>query len=368
MAPPTGFLRPATCPATAGTLASPPMPIDPRELARFRHAQPSIIQNNRACVHCGYNLKGLRQGGVCPECGQPMPTAGAQRLRDTIAEAPLSYLRSLVVGLTIMAFASIAGALVLYLAPVSSLKAIGLAGAGLAWWFGIYIVTERRTPGPHAAHDAILDSSRLRMTNRLVQAAWILAGIGWFGIAQRVGWFGNVFIFVALVMPLVGLMGLIPVSIYLSALADWGSHSALGHRFRATAWILSVCGIVAVLTAALSAVSSAFTGFLWLTLAGSSLVLLVAQGVFVVSLLQLVFTVNSAIGSARFAHDRDLRRVERLKRGGEVERQCGSCGYSLLGLSLLTPCPECGWMDPEVRSSNLGALAALRPRERKSSS
>lgn len=38
-------------------------------------AQPSpaeILQEDRACARCGYNLRGLQSDGMCPECGAPI--------------------------------------------------------------------------------------------------------------------------------------------------------------------------------------------------------------------------------------------------------------------------------------------------------
>lgn len=33
---------------------------------------PPTIESDLACIHCGYNLRTLRSGGNCPECGQPI--------------------------------------------------------------------------------------------------------------------------------------------------------------------------------------------------------------------------------------------------------------------------------------------------------
>ena len=33
---------------------------------------PAYLDHDRACIQCSYNLRGLPEGGVCPECGTPI--------------------------------------------------------------------------------------------------------------------------------------------------------------------------------------------------------------------------------------------------------------------------------------------------------
>jgi hypothetical protein len=342
------------------------VPIDPRELARFRHHQPGFITNDWLCGKCGYNLKGLRSGGVCPECGTPMGRADSARLRDNLSDAPLFYLRRIEGGLLLMILGSVGGAVVLYLLSISQLKALLLIMAACTWWLGVFIVTAPRVSGPNAARDMFLESPRLRMINRSVQAAWIVVGIGWLGIAQQAAWFQTGFIIMAAVLPIVGLLGLIPLSAHLSSLADWAGHTALGDRFRATAWVLAACGIVATLGIAIGLLIPVLAGFLTLAVSAAILLVGLAQLAFLIWLLQLSLTVEAAISSAKFSHEREQRRLQRLKEG-EAERHCPSCRYSLKGLPMMAACPECGWIDPEIRHSHLAAVAALRGKRREQS-
>jgi hypothetical protein len=344
------------------------MPIDPRELARFRHVQPSVITTDRPCGRCGYNLKGLTSGAVCPECGTPSRrTGGGDRLNDCIANAPLHYLRTLMAGLFAMMLGCIGGAVILYFVPISIFKAVLLTAAGGIWWIGTFIVTAQRTPGPNAVRDPVLDSPRLRLTNRIIHASWIIAGIGWLGLAQTTGPgpASLAFVLMAALLPLIGLIGLVPLSIHLSALADWSGHSSLADRFRATAWAITACGILVLIGIILRAAAVTLAGFLALSFSAAIVTLVLSQLLFVVSLLQLVLTVQASISNANFAHEREQRRIDRLKHGHtDPERFCPQCNYSLQGLPALAPCPECGHLDPDLRTSPLAAIAAMRPKER----
>jgi hypothetical protein len=341
------------------------MPIDPRELASFRHAQPHIIMTDRPCGRCGYNLKGLKSGAVCPECGTPSTRAGgANRLNDCLADAPLFYLRSLIFGLVTMILGSIGGVLIFIFAPAPA-RALLLAAATIIWWIGVFIVTSPRTPGPNAVRDPVLDSSRLRLANRIIQASWILAGIVWIGLGPVASPALTV-ILLAAILPLIGLFGIVPLAVNLSALADWAADSSLADRFRAAAWAIAAFGSLVLIGLILSAVAVVLTGFLALSFSAAILVLILAQLLFVASLLQLIVTVQSSINNARFAHQRERRRVDRLKHGHtDPERFCPQCDYSFQGLPTLAPCPECGHLDPELRTSPLAAIAAMRPKERK---
>lgn len=340
------------------------MPIDPRELANFRHHQQAMITADRSCNRCGYNLKGLRPEGVCPECGAPMQrSSGSDRLNDNLSNAPISYLRTLLLGLLLMVVGAVLGSLSLFIVPVLQYKAVGLLGGAVLWWIGVFIVTGKREKGPNAIPDAMLDSAKLQLANRILQASWVLAGLGWLALTQAGGAMGVIALALVLLMPLVGLIGFVPLSLQLSSFADWSGHSHLADLFRGTAWTIAACGVLIVITSALRMVMPATGGFLWMAVIASMAVLGIAQVVFMVSVLMLLGTVQWAIKNAHFAHDRDLRKLERL-RNPDPERFCPKCDYSLAGLPLMSPCPECGWIDPEIRGSHLAAIGALRGRRK----
>ncbi|MHC4992294.1 MAG: hypothetical protein ACYTGC_15075 [Planctomycetota bacterium] len=52
-----------------------------------------VYQEDRRCGQCGYNLRGLRVGGTCPECGAPMRRPPVADL--PMSAAPVSVIRRL---------------------------------------------------------------------------------------------------------------------------------------------------------------------------------------------------------------------------------------------------------------------------------
>lgn len=58
--------------------------------------RPEVVQDNHPCLKCGYNLRGLSIGGVCPECGT---TIGESLRTYLLAYAPSEYVKSVHTGL-----------------------------------------------------------------------------------------------------------------------------------------------------------------------------------------------------------------------------------------------------------------------------
>ncbi|MCW5777587.1 MAG: hypothetical protein KIS87_14215, partial [Phycisphaeraceae bacterium] len=79
-------------------------PVDPSMLRPVSAGRP--VEAGRRCAKCGYDLAGLRVGGVCPECGTIIAGAGSKAaVRDSLTLAPLAYLRWLMwvcVGLAVL--------------------------------------------------------------------------------------------------------------------------------------------------------------------------------------------------------------------------------------------------------------------------
>jgi hypothetical protein len=321
------------------------MPVDPRELERSSGYKPDIVLSDRECVRCSYNLKGLPTNGKCPECGLPIGGGSNRfkRINHNLSDAPISYLRALSIGLAFMAFSCVGGAFA-FIILGGAQRALGVGIAGILWWMGVFLVTVKRPMTENTPRDSTLDSRRLRTLNRTAQASWAAASIPLLMAIQApppvntiAAWMGALLLFA-------GLLALVPVSLHLSALADWAAHTDLAGRFRLAVWGVCVCGFLVAVTLPGAGFKS-LAGLLLLTVSLFILCLFFAQLLFIVSLFQLVMTVQWAIRNAEFAGERAQRLADRTARGEEPERPCPECGYDLRGLHPLARCPECGHRD-----------------------
>ena len=79
-------------------------------------AADAIVGDDRPCLRCGYNLRGIGVAGACPECGAP----ARYSLRSTLLKhSPPDYLRRLRVGARLAALGLILLALSWCLQPVT---------------------------------------------------------------------------------------------------------------------------------------------------------------------------------------------------------------------------------------------------------
>ncbi len=76
--------------------ASEPEPVDPEPDPQPSPAPSTVaLERDTTCRHCGYNLRGLNPGGVCPECGAAIAIS---LRRDLLRYAAPGYVRSLAWG------------------------------------------------------------------------------------------------------------------------------------------------------------------------------------------------------------------------------------------------------------------------------
>src|ERR1043165_1019057 len=75
-----------------------PDPHNLRNLAQApgMHGPAPIIEVDRECAGCGYNLRGLRVGINCPECG--MPTITPKGIDDPLSMMPMRVILTVVRG------------------------------------------------------------------------------------------------------------------------------------------------------------------------------------------------------------------------------------------------------------------------------
>jgi hypothetical protein len=338
------------------------MPIDPRELRPSKNALVTIIDTDRLCGRCRYNLKGLPSNGRCPECGRPVASlrSGKRTFTDNLADAPLFYLKALATGLVMMAGFSIASvAAFLMLAETGTLAVAAFAGVmAIGWWVGVFIVTAQRSRGENALPDDVLDSPKFRAVNRVLQLAWPLAAVAWAGSLSAPAPADKALVFCGFALATVGLGGLVPLSVHLSALAYWAHDTAIGERLRFIAWGIAVIGAFVLAGGAGMTQPSVARGLLYLFAVWSSVGLVIAELVFLWSLVQLAHEALWAVRNAATASDVAQRMVSRA--GDPMARECVRCGYDMSGLDLFSRCPECGHLDDDIKRSGLASLRAVR--------
>lgn len=93
----------------------------PADSATVAPAAAPRLAADTACLHCGYNLRGVAADAACPECGLEVRIS----LRaDRLAEAPAHWLRRVRLGVTLLFGAAVAAPLLLYFAlPIAAVGA-----------------------------------------------------------------------------------------------------------------------------------------------------------------------------------------------------------------------------------------------------
>jgi predicted Zn-ribbon and HTH transcriptional regulator len=299
---------------------------------------------SRPCAKCGYDLKGLEIGSVCPECGTTIKPKSAFGPRGgTMTDADPRYVKRIIAGFSLMSAAILASmfGLVATLFGGWLGYAMLLAG-GAAWVGGIWLISGRRPPDFHALGNPILDAERSRLTVRVASGGWALfvvlivvgAAFNAGGMAGATG----VIAIAASIAGLAAFAGLVPISIFVAELEFWMSDDTGGWQLRGAAWAMLIFGVLAL-------VSGFVTPFLavW-----CSVVVLVAAGILFWHIIGCSTQARWVLRYQRDNEGRAERITERLRdrteRGGTVagSTPCLACGYELRGLPYGGRCPECG--------------------------
>lgn len=298
-------------------------PVDPRELAST--AGGAVILTDRACPVCEYNLRGLRVGMRCPECGHPVKSISAV-LEENFTDAPIGYLKSLRFAFALMLGGFLGTTLsILIVSEFSQLAARGAAlGCAGAWWLGVYIATEPRRRSDAPAGASANERRVLRAVNRATQGGWVVWLLIQILISTRLtaGTTPHTVAMVAAtVVSLVALVGLVPLLIHLMDFAHWSGNSELADRLRLCAWGLGIFGSLQLLTPAIGAAAQVTSGILALPFAMLILVLpftlflfLASEVLFLVCLFQLWHSARWAVRNWASAREKERRQRERAER------------------------------------------------------
>lgn len=317
-------------------------PVDPQTLAKAASVNAQahfaeLIDQDRSCK-CGYNLKGLRVGGRCPECGRAISSSTRFKrgmLDDSLTDAPMAYLRLLAIGCILMMFGSLGTVFLLRFgwSTQNQWLAIGAGIAAIAWLAGVYILTDPRRSD---AIDPVSEKRQWRKTRwvvRILFLAWLGASIAVYlgirltfaGVAgMRMGQGAGPAAYVkytdiaAGICVFIGIAAFIPFSIMLIPFAEWARAYSMAERLRSAAWGLCVGGFVAILCHVLMGKLGPLDFIAVVLRSLGAVAFLLGLGLFIISTMQLAVISVWAIRNAHEHGEVNQRRAERQAR--ELER------------------------------------------------
>jgi len=207
---------------------------------KYRNAiRGGPITGDQPCDQCSYNLRGLRFGGACPECGTPITLRGEGDL--PFHEMPLPVIKRFRASAW-AASLSLLGSVLLFVFSnklASARIPVGLLMLAMItlWLLAVW----RLTPAldlPQATRYGFTPKSKLRFVARWFQFGWVLLALavyivsigvrsGILGYFSFIGFFGGIAI---------GLIGLVSLCLFLARFADWVRDEFAEMAFKLAVW------------------------------------------------------------------------------------------------------------------------------------
>ena len=278
---------------------------------KYRAAlQGRAIDTDKPCDQCGYNLRGLRYGGVCPECGTPIRFRRDADL--AFDELPLPMIKKFRLS-TWMATGAVGGVLVVpvarYMLPAApGGYEVAVIALIVLWFVAVWRLTEPLDM-PQAAIYGLSKGSWLRLLARWLQGGWVLAAVAW----KLAGATPAVALAVTAGGAVLGLVGVIALAMHLARFAGW-----VRDDFAAKAFNLAVFGIpfavMLSLLIPLVGVSFGVMRFIVIPLVVVPFALLLAASIlaFPVGLLSLNHALGWSVVHARARAERSRELHERM--------------------------------------------------------
>ncbi len=277
-----------------------------------------VITEDRLCRKCNYSLKGLHAGGMCPECGTPIPRSKPRVLGgDNLSDAPVTYLRKLSFGLGLASIGMCL--LVMGLMTIRGTRDLSgpiMLGAGAVLWIlGSAISSGKRPRSESTLGDAALDHGPWLLGIRLAQLVWLLPALFAFWRMMIIRSGSTNGLDLALgglnVTVVISFVASVPVLAHHNALATWAGDEGLASRIHTAAWGIGGCGIIGPVL---------FLGSDWFgplklpaTVIGAIFLVIFALSlvVAVISVLQIASISFLAISSNAAAEARDARMAQK---------------------------------------------------------
>jgi small-conductance mechanosensitive channel len=300
-------------------VARAPDPHNLRELAQHaQRAAAPIIDTNRRCKACGYNLRGLRYGVNCPECG--LSSALEFTSDDPLSQMPLRVIFAVVRGCWVSSACVLSMVALLLIDRFGvlnhALSMTMLAGLSCVWCGAVLWLTPALGL-PQAISRGFGKRSRTRIAARWLQLGWVLATCA--AAAQASLNSPSAAIVSALqtaqtVGIVVGLAGLVVLSVLLERLADWARDEDAQRMFNWAMWSWPIAILLYAPIQYFIGSWLAFTGRPKFAVGVFVILWVLAICTFPYGLLMLAKSVTLSILHNLEYQDRQRRRLERNER------------------------------------------------------
>jgi len=323
------------------------LPISERELRRINASRDSsVIYDDTECRKCSYNLKGLKRGTKCPECGEPITRISDRSIAGAfLVTASRWYLYQIAIAACVMFAAAAVGpfsiSILSSIAGESPASAYALVVAVL-WWLGVWFCTARRHPGEGERVPPREDLAVVILA-RATQIAWPLAAGVWIMALQFRGAIPNPPALLALLVGVGYLCGVF-VGLRLARIAEAAADDDLGRVLR-HAWVLL---LVAPLAAGLVAILATILR-IFVTIPVDLVIALCIATVFSTAAYLLWRVASLLVWAVRISRERearDARMIQRSLKGPDPggPRLCPHCGENVSAVLRTMRCPRCGKM------------------------
>lgn len=221
-----------------------------------------VVQDDRPCSGCGYNLCGISLFGVCPECGTKVGAAprsitkftGPRDGQGGLGDASVVYLLLLSTSLLLLALSGGAMFILNWISwdiGWSWARLYALGGATALWLFSVAVVLwpvmvrrgAEKPPSDSAPWFGV------RLFTALTQGAW-LSYMPLLVAEARAAAAGAAITASSSLIFALGVFGLTGVSLVLSNLCDRAGDESLKRRLEALAWPLGLLSFLLLLYSA----------------------------------------------------------------------------------------------------------------------
>lgn len=236
-------------------------PIDPRELGHGLTPQGSFEDGYR-CVKCKYDLTGLPQATVCPECGTSNSRITYEKKRGTgVSRAPIAYVSHLSTTLWLAAlgfFGYIFFSVVLTISE--NVVTLGLEFLAICGWVGaLWLATKPKPDRFEAQQLDTFDDPRWRWASVGTQGCHIVAAIIYvLTYVPQLSSVEGLLVVCFYIFDAIAILGFVPVCVQFSALAGWMGDEDAERRLQTVAWLLAIGGLGLLLTPVIAMVMPIF--------------------------------------------------------------------------------------------------------------